>query len=108
MTDKNNPLGIRKFDSVKALREDPGLQDVLLAEAFASGDSKVVAHALDVVTRAHGVAAVAEKAGITRQALHRIGKSPANPTLKSLLGVLSTLGYQLTVTRSPSRDSNHV
>jgi probable addiction module antidote protein len=46
-----------------------------------------------------GLAAVAAKAGISRESLYRSLSPKGNPTLKTLIAVLSTLNLRLTVVR---------
>jgi len=54
--------------------------------------------ALRTVAEAHGgLAAVAREAGISREALYRSLSPSGNPTLKTLLAVLSTVGMRLSV-----------
>ena len=50
-----------------------------------------------------GLAAVAEQAGITREALYRALSPNGNPTLKTLLAVLHTVGMRLSAVRAPRR-----
>ena len=44
-----------------------------------------------------GLAAVAQEAGITREALYRALSPTGNPTLKTLLAVLGVVGMRLSV-----------
>ena len=44
-----------------------------------------------------GIAAVAAKAGISRESLYRSLSPKGNPTLKTLIAVLNTMGLRLTV-----------
>ena len=54
--------------------------------------------ALRTVAEAYGgLAAVAREAGISREALYRSLSASGNPTLKTLLAVLSTVGMRLSV-----------
>ena len=54
--------------------------------------------ALRTVAEAYGgLAAVAREAGISREALYRSLSPAGNPTLKTLLAVLSTVGMRLSV-----------
>ena len=54
--------------------------------------------ALRTVAEAYGgLAAVAREAGISREALYRSLSPSGNPTLKTLLAVLSTVGMRLSV-----------
>ncbi len=50
------------------------------------------------LAEAHGgLAAVAEEAGLSREALYRALSPKGNPTLKTLLAVLKTVGLRLSV-----------
>ncbi len=51
----------------------------------------------DVAAAYGGVAAVAQEAGITREALYRALSPSGNPTLKTLLAVLHAVGLRLSV-----------
>ena len=54
--------------------------------------------ALRTVAEAYGgLAAVAAEAGISRESLYRTLSPEGNPTLKTLLAVLKTLGLRLSV-----------
>ena len=54
--------------------------------------------ALRTVAEAYGgLALVAEEAGISRESLYRALSSRGNPTLKTLLAVLKTVGMRLSV-----------
>jgi probable addiction module antidote protein len=50
-----------------------------------------------------GLGAVAAKAGISRESLYRSLSPKGNPTLKTLIAVLSTLDLRLTVVRPPKK-----
>lgn len=51
-----------------------------------------------------GLGAVAAQAGISRESLYRALSPKGNPTLKTLLAVLNTLGLRLTV--APAKKAN--
>lgn len=54
--------------------------------------------ALRTVVEAYGgLAVVAAKAGISRESLYRTLSPKGNPTLKTLLAVLSTVGLRLSI-----------
>jgi probable addiction module antidote protein len=60
--------------------------------------------ALRTVAEAYGgLAAVAAEAGISRESLYRTLSPKGNPTLKTLLAVLKTVGLRLSV----ESDSSH-
>jgi probable addiction module antidote protein len=52
----------------------------------------------DVAEAYGGLGAVAEQAGISRESLYRALSPRGNPTLKTLIAVLKTLGLRLSVT----------
>jgi probable addiction module antidote protein len=69
--------------------------------------------ALRAVAEAYGgLGAVAAQAGISRESLYRALSPKGNPTLKTLVAVLKTLGLRLTVTQErkveavQAKDSN--
>ncbi|MFY9853852.1 MAG: addiction module antidote protein [Terracidiphilus sp.] len=49
-----------------------------------------------------GLGAVAAQAGISRESLYRALSPKGNPTLKTLIAVLNTVGLRLSVTPAPT------
>ena len=72
-----------------------------MSEAFRTGDSSYIAHALGVVARAKGMAQIAGQTGLSREQLYRTFSENGNPTLKTTLAVMQALGIELTA-RVPS------
>jgi probable addiction module antidote protein len=67
--------------------------------AIEEGDSAGVLQALRNVAEAHGgVARIAEKTGLNREALYRTLSKRGNPELKSLTAILDATGLRLSVT----------
>lgn len=60
---------------------------VFVNEALRTEDAAYIVHALGVVARARGIAAIAREAGLS---------SEGNPTLKTTLAVMKALGISLT------------
>lgn len=84
------------------LRADRGLAVEYLKAALADledeDDRGGALLALRTVAEAcGGLAVVAKEAGITREALYRTLSPTGNPTLKTLLAVLKTVGLRLSV-----------
>lgn len=84
------------------LRSDPELAAEYLKAAMASlddpNDRAAGLLALRTVAEAYGgLGAVAEEAGINRESLYRALSPKGNPTLKTLLAVLKTVGMRLSV-----------
>lgn len=84
------------------LRSDPELAAEYLKAAMASlddpNDRAAGLLALRTVAEAYGgLGAVAEEAGINRESLYRALSPKGNPTLRTLLAVLKTVGMRLSV-----------
>jgi len=82
------------FDAAKYITVAEDLVD-LLNDAFESGHAGYIAKALGVAARSEGMSKIAAKAGVNRQALYTALSEDGNPTLETLLGVLSALGIRL-------------
>jgi len=85
------------FDPALHLRTD---EDILnfLSQAFATHDSGLIAYALGVVMRLKGPSRVARESGLSREQLYRTLSGKGNPTLKTILAVLRSLGVDLAAT----------
>ena len=95
-------LKTKPFDAAEYL-DDAELQAELLSDAFASGDTGYIAHALGVVARARGMSQIAREAGVTREALYKALTEDGDPRLSTLLGVTRALG--VTLTTAPAKDA---
>lgn len=82
------------FDAAKYFRTPEGVIE-LLNDAFESGHAPYIANALGVAARSEGMSKIAEKTGVNRQALYTALSENGNPTLETLLKVLSALGIRL-------------
>lgn len=82
------------FDASEYL-DDAQSQAELLADAFESGHTAYIAHAIGIVARARGMTSIAKEAGVTREALYKALSETGDPKLSTLLGVLKALGVQL-------------
>ncbi len=93
---------------VELLRDDPGFADEYLAESLAAidepGGQEAFLQALRHIAEAQGMAAIAERAGLPRESLYKSLSGKGNPTLKTLLAVLSAAGLRLAITKA---DRNH-
>ncbi|QLQ24174.1 MAG: putative addiction module antidote protein [Dechloromonas sp.] len=89
---------------IELLKEDPALADEYLAASLAAidepGGREALLMALRQVAAAQGMAEVAERAGLQRESLYRALSPRGNPTLKTLLAVLSGAGLRLSVEKS--------
>jgi len=82
------------FDAADAI-DTPEEQAQLLAEAFASGDPKIVTSALGMIARARGIAKLAQELGLSREALYKATGPEGNPTLATLMGIMRATGLKL-------------
>jgi probable addiction module antidote protein len=89
-------LGVRPFDAAEYLRDETDIAAYLEAAA-AEEDPRVLAAALGAVARARGMADLARKTGLTREALYRSLSAEGNPELATLTKVLKALGMRLTI-----------
>jgi probable addiction module antidote protein len=88
--------------SIEELREDRGYAVALLQLAMESLDSPEerggALLSMRAVAEAYGgLGAVAAQAGISRESLYRSLSPKGNPTLKTLVAVLKTLGLHLSI-----------
>ncbi len=78
--------------------KDPEEAAAYLEAALDDGDQTVLMLALRQVAKARGgVAAVARKSKLTREATYRMLSETGNPALSSLTAVLAATGLQLSV-----------
>lgn len=89
-------LKVFPFDPAEHLETE---EDILyfLEAAMEGNDPKHIARALGDVARSKGMTEVAKRSGLGRQALYNALSENGNPTLETLVAVLSALGLELTV-----------
>jgi probable addiction module antidote protein len=92
------------FDPAEYLT-DPEAQAELIDDALASGDAGYIANAIGTVARARGISVVARDSGRSRASLYKALSPSGDPRLTTLLGVLKSLGMQLSV-RTTEHTSN--
>ena len=90
------PLDTRPFDAVELIESAEDVAAFLEA-AFEDGDVAHISRALGVVARSQGMSALAERTGLSRQALYKALSEAGNPSLDTLLRVLDALGLKLSV-----------
>ncbi|MBK1663385.1 putative addiction module antidote protein [Rhodospirillum rubrum] len=84
------------YDPAEDLVSDEAVA-VFMMEAFKTEDAAYIAHALGVVARAKGMTQIAKDTGLSREQLYRSFSENGNPTLKTTLAVMKSLGIELTV-----------
>lgn len=92
--------------SMKLVPFDPAdhletIEDIVyyLETAMEGNDARHIASALGDVARSKGMTQIAKRTGLGRQALYSALSENGNPTLETLMAVLSALGLRLSVTR---------
>ena len=93
MTEKILP-----YDTAEYLDNDEAIE-VFMADAFETGDTSYIAHALGVIARAKGMTQIAKDTGLSREQLYRSFSEQGNPTLKTTLAVMRSLGLDITAKR---------
>jgi probable addiction module antidote protein len=98
---------------VKELREDRAFAVAYLQVAMESLDNPEERAggllALRAVAEAYGgLGAVAASAGISRESLYRALSPKGNPTLKTLVAVLKTVGLRLSITEEQHAEAAQI
>lgn len=83
-----------KFDPAEHI-DDADTQAELISEAFATGDAKVIAHAIGTVARARGMTDLSRESGVTRESLYRALSENGDPRLSTLTSVLGAMNITL-------------
>ena len=83
------------YDPAEDLGSDQAIA-AFMAEAFETEDAAYIAHALGVVARAKGMMQIARDTGLSREQLYRSFSATGNPTLKTTIAVMKSLGIELT------------
>jgi probable addiction module antidote protein len=89
-------ITLTRFDAADYLTEADDQAD-LLADALATGDAHVIAQAIGIVARAHGMTELAKETGMKRQQLYRALGPDGNPTLGTMLKLLPALGLRMRI-----------
>ncbi|MFN3958974.1 MAG: addiction module antidote protein [Parvularculaceae bacterium] len=87
----------RPFDSADYI-DTPEAVAAYLEAALEDGDAQIIAATLGDIARSKGMAAIAERTGLAREALYKSLSADGNPRLTTLLGVLKAMGLRLSVT----------
>lgn len=95
-----NKATSRPFDSA-AYIDTPEAVAAYLEAALEDGDAQIIAATLGDIARSKGMAKIAERTGLAREALYKSLGADGNPRLTTLLGVLKAMGLRLSVTADP-------
>ena len=84
----------KPFDAAEYL-DSPEMIAAYLTEAFESGDHVLITKAIGAAARSQGMAAIAEKSGLSRENLYRALGGDAKPEFGTIIKVLHALGIEL-------------
>lgn len=87
---------LKCFDATEYLDSDEAIS-IFLADALETQNPSYITHALGVVAKAIGITEIAKESGISRELLCRSIGENGNPTIETLLPVLSALGVSHSV-----------
>jgi probable addiction module antidote protein len=83
------------FDAADYL-DDAEAIAIYLEDAFDTGDSAYITHALGTVARAKGMTEVSRKSGLSRESLYKALSAEGNPEFATILKVMSALDLKIT------------
>ena len=98
------PLETRPFDPAEVL-DTPEAVRAYLADAFASGETSEITHALGVVARARGMSQLSNETGLSRESLYRALSDKGNPEFPTILKVMQAFGLRLAPAPIEERES---
>jgi probable addiction module antidote protein len=93
--------GFLTFDEAKYLDSDEMIA-AYLSEVLKGGDASEFANAVGIVARAKGMTSIANATGMSRESLYKALSQNGNPSLKTAVAVLESLGVEFAV-RSKSQ-----
>lgn len=96
MSRKIKLTDLPEFDMADYLGSDEDVA-AYLSVVIAEGDAAELADALGHVAKARGMAAIAERAGIGREALYKALRPGSQPRFDTIARVCTALGLKLTV-----------
>lgn len=99
------PASVSSRPHLMAWLQNPKNAATYIEVALTEGDSGDLLRALRNVAEARGgIARIAERTGLNREALYRTLSKRGNPKLKSLAAILSANGLRLTVRPETSQE----
>lgn len=87
-------MKLKVFDVAEHLESDEDIE-VFMRDAFETQNAAYIIQCIGVVARAKGMTKISKKTGLAREQLYRSFSETGNPSFKSTLEVLSSLGVQL-------------
>lgn len=94
MSEKIKVSELPEFDMAEHIKTEEDIA-AYLNLVLEEGDGAELAHALGVIARAKGMADIAEKSGITREALYKALRPNAQPRFDTVHKVMQAMGIKL-------------
>jgi probable addiction module antidote protein len=88
----------RPLDLASLLETEEAIE-YFVRDAIEDDDASYIVHALGIAARAKGMTKIAAETGLSREALYKSFSEEGNPSLKSTIAVLKSLGFGLTIRR---------
>lgn len=85
---------LKPYDPAEYLKSEESIAN-FLNDFLEEGDPSLIAQALGIAARARGMTEVANKSGITREALYRSLRADSQPRLDTILKVMNAFGVRL-------------
>lgn len=86
----------RAYDSADYI-DTPEAAAAFLEAALEDGDPQIIASTLGDIARSKGMALIAERTGLAREALYKSLSADGNPRLTTLVSVLKAMGLRLSI-----------
>ena len=94
MTKKISISNLPEFDMAEQIKTEADMA-AYLNMVIEDGDAAELARALGVIARAKGMAEIALKSGLTREALYKALRPNAQPRFNTIQKVMGALGVKL-------------
>ena len=101
MTKKLKVADLPDFDMAEMLKTDEDVAHYLTL-VLDENDIGEFTHALVIVARSRGMSAVAEKSGLTREALYKALRPSSQPRFDTIYKVCQALGVRLVAQSGPA------
>ena len=85
---------LKPYNPADYLKSEESIAN-FLNDFLEEGDPALIANALGIAARARGMTEVANKSGITREALYKALRADSQPRLDTILKVMKAFGIRL-------------
>ena len=93
-TNKIKTADLPEFDMAEHIKTEADIA-AYLNLVLEEGDAAELAHALGIIARAKGMTEIAQKSGITREALYKALRPNAQPRFDTVNKVMQAIGVKL-------------